>query len=36
MLQWNTRLFVVVALAVLVAVLAGFGLGDDGGFQFSW
>ena len=36
MLQWNTRLIAVVALAVLVAVLAGVGFGGDGGFQFGW
>jgi hypothetical protein len=33
MLQWNARLFVVVALAVMVATVFGCSLGD---FQFGW
>jgi hypothetical protein len=34
MLQWNARLFAVLALVVLVAATVGFA--GDGGFNFGW
>jgi hypothetical protein len=34
MLQWNARLFVVLAFAVMVAAMIGCGLGD--GVQLGW
>lgn len=34
MLQWNARLFVVLALVVMVAAVFGFGFGDE--VQFGW
>jgi hypothetical protein len=38
LLQWNTRLLLVVALALTVAAVMGsFDFGDGGGFiQFGW
>jgi hypothetical protein len=35
MLQWNARLFAVLALVVMVAALVG-EFGDVGGFNFGW
>lgn len=35
MLQWNARLFVVLALVVLVAAMVGYG-GFGDGIQFGW